>query len=105
MKKKQKIAGFNLQVIFFSLTIIYFRISICDGNVDGEKHWWQERSVIYQIYPRSFKDSDGDGIGDLKGNKWNRQWTEYSLKAPPRMIKDIFFFCIHVKESNPSLST
>ncbi len=31
-----------------------------------EKKWWKE-AVIYQIYPRSFADSNGDGVGDLNG--------------------------------------
>ena len=40
-----------------------------NNTINHEKNnekWWKN-AVVYQIYPKSFKDSNGDGIGDLKG--------------------------------------
>ena len=35
--------------------------------LDKKKWGWWQSAVFYQIYPKSFQDTDGDGIGDLKG--------------------------------------
>lgn len=45
---------------------VLFVILIYINNIVAEKDWW-EVSTFYQIYPRSFQDSDGNGIGDLNG--------------------------------------
>ncbi len=39
---------------------------IFERKTSMQKHWWH-KATIYQIYPKSFMDSNGDGFGDLKG--------------------------------------
>ena len=36
------------------------------ADLARERRWWKE-AVVYQVYPRSFQDSNGDGVGDLRG--------------------------------------
>ena len=53
-----------MKKIFLSLLIICSTTIIVFGQTPG--NWWKN-TFVYQIYPRSFQDSNGDGIGDLKG--------------------------------------
>jgi alpha-glucosidase len=49
------------------LTLFYSLAAAQSKPIDAEGHQWWQHAVFYEIYPRSFADSNNDGIGDLNG--------------------------------------
>ena len=67
---------------------------------EGEKmkqEWWKD-AVVYQIYPRSFQDSNGDGIGDINGIRMHLDYLKNVVVLVPKntdFVIDNFYNPLH----------
>lgn len=87
--------------------MIFSSVSIVEPDVVVDKEWWRG-AVIYQIYPRSYQDSNGDGVGDLAGIKDRLQhiaelgadavWISPFFKSP---MKDFGYDVSGYKDIDP----
>jgi alpha-glucosidase len=57
----------GILLVLFGISWLAASAQTSSRAVDAEGHQWWQHAVFYEIYPRSFADSNNDGVGDLKG--------------------------------------
>lgn len=72
-----------------------------DGPRNGPARWWDD-AVVYEVFVRSFQDSDGDGVGDLRGLI---QRLDYLNDGDPSTSSDLGVTALWLMPINPSPST
>ena len=64
-----------LAVVLIGVIVVAITVKPSRKSSAPEAALWYEKAVGYQIFPRSFQDSDGDGMGDLKGISFYLNYT------------------------------
>src|SRR5215467_15648556 len=57
----------RVSIAAIAMFVVFTASSFAQASDEHSSDRWYDHAVIYEIYPRSFQDTNGDGIGDLKG--------------------------------------
>jgi len=63
----QRKSSWSLLAALLCVSLLPAHAQTAPKSIDAEGHQWWQHAVFYEIYPRSFADSNNDGVGDLKG--------------------------------------
>src|SRR6202046_3011749 len=64
---KHPVPSIAILLVLFCISWLSASSQTSSHSVDAEGHQWWQHAVFYEVYPRSYMDSNNDGVGDLNG--------------------------------------